>query len=293
MRRMTDIAALGYGRVFPKVRPPFLGMTVEAGLVNRLPHQLLVSVGSMRTMALTAAHLALEEGMRKCLQRFTADRLVAVEAHLRFGGRLQHGIPGRMADMAICTRDCVSVVCVTVPTETYLIRVTPHAHFILFRDGCFFGRTEVQNLLTLLTAPDARGMGAARPMAGFTLQLVLAERTAFIAGHPVFGFEDREDLLTFVASDAGIGAFLTVTDNRLIRVLRAAGAGREEQQRGCEYKITPVRQTHAAGLPRLSRSPQSLCCRRLVKLECLDLVNHLDVCRTTGPVANFTGFHPG
>lgn len=200
-------------------------MTVIACLVDVLPHQLLLKGVAMRAMAAAAAHLALENRVGKCFQRFAAHRLVAVETDFGFCRSLQHLIAGRVADVAVSAGYFVAVMRSAMPAESNVIAVTTHAHGILFVDRCCRVRTEVENRRSFRSASQPRRMLAARSMAGFALQLSFAKWAARIAGYAVLGFKQCQRLGGIVAGDAGIGTFFAVrcVSCRVVRVLCIAG----------------------------------------------------------------------
>ena len=106
--RIVAVAAILDDRcVLPQVGPAFLGMAVEAGVVNRLARKQTVGRVAVRVMASRAVHLALVERMRVGLQRLRALLLVAVVTDPRLGRRLQDGVLRDMNLVAIGARDLV------------------------------------------------------------------------------------------------------------------------------------------------------------------------------------------
>jgi len=69
--------------VLPKIRATLFGMTVEAGVVQGLLHELQIVSCAMITVAATAIHLALTYRVSVRLQRLRSLLLVAIETDFR------------------------------------------------------------------------------------------------------------------------------------------------------------------------------------------------------------------
>ncbi len=117
MRIVTIAAIFGDRRVFPKIRATFFRMTVEAGVVKCLLDKLQIARCAMSAVAAAAIHLALADWMRVRLQRLRSLLLVTIETYFRLCRCHQYRVLGRMACVAICTRNFVHVMIIAVPAE--------------------------------------------------------------------------------------------------------------------------------------------------------------------------------
>lgn len=80
---VTIAAVFSDRRVLPKIRSAFLGMAIEAGIVQRLLGKLQVTGRTMCAVAAAAIHFSLAYRMRIGLQRLSSLLLVAIEANFR------------------------------------------------------------------------------------------------------------------------------------------------------------------------------------------------------------------
>jgi hypothetical protein len=119
--------------------------------------------------------------------------------------------------MTAGTADFIVVMFATVPREPGIAFVTAQAHAILCLDtGRRVGR-ETNNRRSFLSARDAAGMRATGTMAGFTLQLPLAEWPVRIRRHRMFGLKDgKHRLIGQVTREAGISTSSAVRNLGLV-----------------------------------------------------------------------------
>ena len=125
--------------MLPQVRASFLGMTLLAGVVNRLPGEICRRIVAVRAVTTAAVHLPLEERMRERLHRFAALQLVTVEADVGLSRGLQNRVCAHMTIVAIDTGDLVDRVRAGVPAEADIAVVTAEALAILIFSRCSTG----------------------------------------------------------------------------------------------------------------------------------------------------------
>jgi hypothetical protein len=122
--------------VFPKIGSTFFGMTVEAGVVQRLLHELKLIGLTMIAVAAAAIHLALPNRVGVGLQRLRPLLLVAIETNFRLRGSRHNRILSRVARVAIRAGYFVDVMIVAVPAKARVRCVAIHAEAILRNDRC-------------------------------------------------------------------------------------------------------------------------------------------------------------
>ena len=210
--------------MLPKIGTAFFGVTVKAGVVQRLLDELQLVCCAVRAVTATAVHLALTNWVRVGLQRLGSLLLVAVETHFRLRRCSQHRVIRRMAGVAICARDLVDVVVVAVPAKTRIGRVAVHAQGILGIDRR--RRVLPENSTgsgAFLAAPNSACMVSRRAMTGFALKLAVAEWSIRIGRVRVSPLEDRKDRIFLVAGEATVCALAAV-----LGILTVSGADDQE-----------------------------------------------------------------
>lgn len=210
MRVVTREAVFCYRRVFPKIGAANIGMASLASIVNGLSHEQQLGGAAVRVVAATAVHLALPDRMRVRLHRLRALLLMAFETHLGLRRSRQHRIPFRMRGMAVRTRYGIFVVTAAVPGETGVVLMTPRAKTVLLRDRRHRPRTKLDHRRTFLTASYTARMIATRAVAGFALQLAVAERRIRITRHAVLAAEHRKNHLVLMTSETGVRALAAI-----------------------------------------------------------------------------------
>lgn len=207
VRVMAVRAVLGYRRVLPQERTTFLRVTLEAGIVHALPHELQLRCRAVRAVTGGTGHFAFIQGVRIRFQRVAFAEGMTFVALVGLRRRPEHRIIGGVNLMTAGTADFIVVMRAAVPGEADIGFMTAEAHSVLYVDACRRVGGETYDRLSLLSAPDPAGMHATGTVAGFTLQLALTERTARICRHRVFRLEYADDcLITDVTGEAGIRA---------------------------------------------------------------------------------------
>jgi len=192
---VVAIAAIFYDRrMLPKVGAALFGMTVEAGIVERLTRELPFACLAVSAMASAAVHLALSNRMRMGLERLRALLPMTFEAYVCLCRCHQHRIACRMTRMAVRTRDIVHVVVITVPAEAGVRLVTIQAQAILYIDWCRGARAEYSpGRRALLPAPHPSRVIARWAVACLALQLPVTEWSVRISRVGMSAPEQRED----------------------------------------------------------------------------------------------------
>ena len=84
------------------------------------------------------------------------------------------------------------------------------AHAVLFLNRLLEAGHEVADRRALLPATDAPGVGVPGAVAGFALQLTIAEGTGVIARKAVRRAKDLEHGRVVVTGETGVGAFARI-----------------------------------------------------------------------------------
>ena len=186
---MTIPAVLTDRRVLPEVRSALLGVTIETGIVNGLPHQQAVGRFSVGAVTAAAVHLALPHRVRERFHRLRTLFLVAIKADLCLRRGHQHRVGRGMAAVTVGTGDLFHIMRTAVPGKAQIILVTCGTELVLFKDGQHAAGSKSRYGRALLTAPHPPRMLAARSMAGLTLQLAVTEWRARILANGVLAAE--------------------------------------------------------------------------------------------------------
>jgi hypothetical protein len=176
-------------------------MTSLASLVNSLSRHQQLCRAAVRIVATTAVHLALSNRMRVRLHRFRALLLMAVETHLGLRRSRQHRIPFSMRSMAVRTRYRIVVVTAAVPGETGVILMTFGAITVLFRDRRHCTETKLDGWRAFRATSHTTSVIATWPMAGFALQLTVAEWRIRIARRTMLASEYRKNHLVLMTGN--------------------------------------------------------------------------------------------
>jgi hypothetical protein len=126
-------------------------------------------------MTAAAIHFAVSYGMGIRLHRLRALLLVAIEADFRLCCRAEYRVPLDVAAVTVRAGNRVHVMFAAVPGRTDIAQVAVHAVGILFRHRRAGVRAEQHYRRPFLSTPHSSGMIAAGAVAGFTLQLPMAE----------------------------------------------------------------------------------------------------------------------
>lgn len=97
--------------MFSDKRPPFIGMTAVAELIDVVGFEHVLGQGAVRVMAITAAHLAFNDGMMGLFVDLGADVSMAAVA----GFWLCDDVPRHVDGMAVGAGNIVLLVCAHIP----------------------------------------------------------------------------------------------------------------------------------------------------------------------------------
>jgi hypothetical protein len=156
---------------------------------------------------------------------------MAVKADLRLRRRRQDRVTCYVARVAVGAGQVIEIVFVAVPAKSRVGLVTVHAHTVLHADGR--GSIGTKNRAwgrTFLAAPYAPCVIAGRAMAGFTLQLAVAEWTVRVRRIGMCATEKRERGVVLMTGQTGVRTLATVG----FFLANSGAAGQERQHRCCD-----------------------------------------------------------
>lgn len=122
--------------MLPQERTAFLGVTVVAGCVQRLPRKQHVIRRTMCVMTAAAVHFAFPERMRIGFQCLATLLLVAVETNLWLSGCEHYRVSCRVALMTTGAGDGFEIMLAAMPRRARVGSVAIHALLVLFGDRC-------------------------------------------------------------------------------------------------------------------------------------------------------------
>lgn len=134
---MAQSTVLADRRMLPQIRAALFSVALVTGIVECLSGKCRCNRVTVKAVASAAIHLSLKKRMRERLACLGALQLMTIEANVRLGRSLQHGIARRMAGMAIAAGNLVNVVRPAVPAQSDLAVVAIHTHAILRPDAGF------------------------------------------------------------------------------------------------------------------------------------------------------------
>ena len=232
MRFVAQPAILADGCVLPEEWTTFVGVTLLAGIVDVFAGQLSRDRVAVHAVASDTVHLALHDRMGERFARLGALYLVAVEADVGLSRCLQNRIPGNVALMTIGTGDLVARMRPTVPAKADVALVAIQAHAVLFVDRCGGAGATQYDGRPFLSAPDATGVRAARPVTGLTLQLAVTKWPPGVSRYGMLASEYGERHIVLVAGEAGIRALA-----RVVGLLTLCGWRSQQQESGKRYSL--------------------------------------------------------
>jgi hypothetical protein len=206
MRVVARCAIFSHRRMLPQVRTALLRVALKAGIVHGLPRQLQFRCSAMRAVTTGAGHLAFTQWMRIRFQRVAFAECMTVIAFFGLRRCPEHRVIGSVNLMTAGAADFVVVMRATVPRESDISFMASETHTVLRLDACGRVGGETNNGWPLPSAPDPAGMRSTGTVAGFTLQLTLAERAARISRRAMFCPEYGQDRVITMTGDAGICA---------------------------------------------------------------------------------------
>lgn len=203
MRGVTKRAVVADRRMLPEEGAAFLGVTGEAGVVDRFLQQQFRAVAAVRIVAVAAKHLALAHRMRRRQMQFGTLRRVASDAGFRLLAARQTRIARRMQRMAARAGDALALVRTAQP----VLRGMGNAGLVAGETGFVLrcnrpiladGQIGQRKFLRTFTRRRVRQTVAVA---------VLTNRRAPVSLDAVPGLIDREDgfAFHFVVTDRAFG----------------------------------------------------------------------------------------
>lgn len=129
-----------------------------------------------------------------------------------------------MARVAVRACDFVAVMVVAMPAEASIRCMAIQTEAVLIVYGRYgVGTKDGVGSRAFLTAPYACGVLSRRSMAGFALQLTVAEWPIWVVGVRMRAFEQGENQLFLMTGETAIGTLATV-----VGILTGSGAGGQD-----------------------------------------------------------------